>query len=448
MSKLANDDPATDLHAVPAAGPAPLVRPASVALVGFGTVGQAVARILCESPHPELRLHAVCNRQIEKKKVDWVPDEVKWSDRLDDALAPDVDIVVELMGGLEPAGWLIRRALESGRSVVTANKQLVAYHGGELAEIAARCGQHLRFEAAVGAGIPLVRAIEDGLAGDRLFTIAGILNGTCNFILTRMEESGTPFDVALAEAQQLGIAEADPAEDIDGSDARAKLAILASVAFGCHPRPQEIDCRSIARVENTDFRYASRLHSTIRQVAWARRDRESGRLAAAVRPMLVSSRSALARVEGSDNLLTVEGEFGGLTGFLGKGAGGAATAVAVVSDLLSIVRGVPARHSIRASQIPADCSVSGDFTAPQYIRFNVDDRPGIIAAIATAFSKYDISIDAILQEPGYQRTRLPFVVTLDSCRTSVVEAALQDVEALDFNVQRPLHLPILVSNVR
>src|SRR5687767_10321304 len=227
--------------------------PLKVAIVGFGTVGKSVAKVLSSEIHAALQLTAVCNRGVERKKVDWVPSGVDWTESIDSVIASDVDIIVELMGGLEPAGDLIRRALKAGKSVVTANKLLISTHGIELLALARQHKRELLFEASVAGGIPIVRAVREGLAGDRLLRVAGILNGTCNYILTRMDRAGLSFADALREAQALGYAEADPSADVDGYDARAKIAILIAVGLGCQVDPEHIPCRSISSIDSVDF---------------------------------------------------------------------------------------------------------------------------------------------------------------------------------------------------
>ena len=419
--------------------------PWNVAIVGFGTVGQSVARILCSRRWPTLRLTHVCNRDIARKKVDWVPADVQWTDQIDDVLSANVQIVVEVIGGLSPATEWIRRALASGRSVVTANKQVIAQCGPELIELARQHGRRLGFEAAVAGGIPIVRGLQEGLAGDRLVRILGILNGTCNYILTRMESAHVAFADALKEAQELGFAEADPSADIDGLDAQAKLAILCAVGLQRYIPAAEIPLRSIASIEPIDFVYAGRLECTIRQVSRATLEElNGGRVLASVQPMLVPRSSALARTDGSQNVVVVEGEFGGETAFSGFGAGGNPTAVAVVSDLVSIARGGPA-HSDSSAPAAQPGEVDLEFVAPQYVRFIVDDRPGIIATLASVFSRHDINVDSVLQEPGWSKSALPFVMTLESCSSSSVSEALREVEACDFHVRRPLWLPVLTG---
>jgi len=423
---------------------------ARVAIVGFGTVGRSVGKILAARRDGALQLTYVCNRNVARKRVDWLPPNVRWTESFDEVLAaPDVDVVVELMGGLEPAGDLVRRALTAGKAVVTANKQLVARHGAELLELARARDRQILFEASVAGGIPVVRGIQVGLAGDTLYRLTGILNGTCNFMLNRMESAGMSFDEALAEAQQLGFAEADPTADVDGFDAQAKLAILAAVGLRSPVRQDDVRCGSIRPIEPVDFMYARRLDCTIRQVSWAERTRgESPELYAAVWPSLVPLSSPLARVEGSQNLVITHGVYGGQTAFQGLGAGGDPTAVAVVSDLLSITRtGLkfvgPWTLLDRGYQL-----VSPDFTAPHYLRFTVDDRPGIIASLATILARHRINIDAVVQLPGFPQSRLPFVMTLEACRVSELEGALIEIQALPFHVQPPVTAPILIEAER
>jgi homoserine dehydrogenase len=415
--------------------------PTRVALAGFGTVGRSVARLLQESAPPELQLVAILNRGVERKRVDWLDGSVRWTENIDDLLVDDVDVVVELIGGRVPAEEWIRRALRAGKSVVTANKQVIAHVGPELLEEAARCHRHVRFEAAVAGGVPVVRAIEHGLAGDRLMRVAGILNGTCNYILSRMERHQVPFWEALAEAQALGLAEADPSQDIEGFDAQAKLAILTQLALRVHVPAAAIQTRRVDVIDAVDFLYAQQMGCTIRQVAWAEVTPDPHVLAAAVGPALVPRDSPLARVRGSENLVTLRGQYGGETTFGGLGAGGDPTAVAVISDLLAIAReGVPSSCS-RAAVTRA--GVSADFTSAFYVRFTVADKPGIIAALATVFARHGINIDAILQEPGFPEGRRPFVVSLDPAPASAIDRAIQEMSQCDFHGEPPVVLPVL-----
>lgn len=418
-----------------------------VALVGFGTVGRSVARILGKGDGRPLRLTHVCNRDVERKRASaaWTPDGAVWTSDFADVLASDADIVVELIGGTDPASTWIRQALEAGKSVVTANKQVIAEAGAELLDVAAKHRRHLLFEAAVAGGVPIIRAVREGLAGDRLCRVAGVLNGTCNYILTRMEaDAELSFDAVLAEAQEKGFAEADPTADVDGGDAGAKLAILAAVGLGRRLDADAIPLRSIRPVEPIDFVYARRLDSTIRQVSRAEVVNRAGgdRVTASVQPMLVPIRSPMARAEGSQNVVVVEGFHGGETAFRGFGAGGNPTAVAVVSDLEAIAR-IGNEAPLPRTPVPPRAEIEADFVAPQYLRFVVVDRPGIIAAIADVCLRHQLNFDSVLQVPGYTKSELPFVVTLEPCRTDVVEAALEEIAAFGFHARPPVWMPIL-----
>jgi homoserine dehydrogenase len=410
--------------------------------LGFGTVGSSVARILCERSNTHLRLTHVLNRNVARKKVDWLPPSVQWTENIDDVLSSDAEIVVEVMGGLQPAGDWIRRALQSGKSVVTANKQLIARCGPELLSLARQTKQQIQFGASVAGGVPVISGLQEGLAGDDLYKIRGILNGTCNYILSQIEANGIPFETALREAQKLGFAEADPTEDIDGFDARAKLAILARVGLHCNVEAESIVARSIRSIDSVDFEYAKQLGCTIRQISAA--ELKGEKLFAAVQPSLVEFSSPLARVEGSQNLVVVTGTYGGETVFGGHGAGGHPTAVAVVSDILAVARSQQASTTLDPeSALDKSPAVSADFTAKHYLRFLVKDGPGIIATLATILSQGGINIDSVLQKPDCPKSHLPFLITLEECKVSVVEQALQQINQLDFLVQPCLHLPIL-----
>jgi homoserine dehydrogenase len=441
-----------------------------IALLGFGTVGSSVAKILCERRNGYLRLTHILNRNIARKKVDWLPTSIRWTENFAEILASEVDVVVEVMGGLQPSEEWIRRALESGKSVVTANKQLIARCGPELILLARRHNQHIHFGASVAGGVPVISGLQEGLAGDELYKIRGILNGTCNYILSQIEAHGLPFATALRDAQKLGFAEADPTDDIDGLDARAKLGILARFGLYCEVSPESIVARSITPIDTIDFEYARLLGCTIRQISWAEiktgghqtdptvkhhpdGGEETTELFGAVQPALVELSSPLARVEGSQNLVVATGRYGGETIFGGHGAGGHPTAVAVVSDIIAIARsrqqdsGPGLRRNENETNPDQSAvhklRVTADYYAKHYLRFSVKDQPGIIAALAEILSKFHINIEAVLQKPDCPKTHLPFVITLEECQASVVEKALAQINSLDFLVQPCLHLPIL-----
>ena len=412
-----------------------------IALVGFGTVGSSVARLLQRHPESRLQLTHICNRGIARKKTNWPGTAIQWTECFDDVLGPDVDVVVELIGGVDAAHQLVERALAAGKSVVTANKQLMAHFGPQLLKLAGDSGQHLGFGACVAGGIPVLSALQEGLAGDKLIRIRGILNGTCNYILTRMQQVTLPFEDAVAEAQRAGFAEADPTEDVDGHDAGAKLAILASIAFGKDVLPGHVTCRSIRRIGAVDFTYAQELGCTIRQISIA--ELHGHAIYLNVGPALVSCDSSLAKVLGNQNLVVTTGEFAGETSFGGYGAGGDPTAVAVVSDLLQAARHRSNGTAVPQPRLPAPCRVIGDVESRQYLRFVVRDRPGILAVLAGVLARHHINVDAVLQRPEYPKSALPFVITLEPCRQRELQAAMAEIAACDFLLEAPLTIPIL-----
>jgi len=426
-----------------------------VALIGLGTVGRAVAKILWENGDASLRLTHICNRNIEKKKQssgpNKFPSDVIWTDDVESVLNSDVDIVIELIGGLDPAGKIVRNALESGKSVVTANKQLIARHGPELLQLAGRKGCQIEFGASVAGGVPVLPALRTGLCGDRLHGIAGILNGTCNYILSRIENARIPFSEALEEAQARGYAEADASEDLDGGDARAKLAILALAGLHTQVEPESIRARTIRTVDAVDFDYAAELGCTIRQIS--RADLKDSTLFAEVGPCLVPTDSPFGRVQRNLNLVLTSGQYGGDMAFLGAGAGGDPTAVAVVSDLMFVAQSLSgsagkkdAAGSASGTGISTPIStpkISSDFETPWYLRFFVRDQPGIVARLAQIMAAHHLNIDSLLQKPGFEKSSLPFVITLEPCHDSLLHPALQEMSGLEFSIRPCLCLPIL-----
>jgi len=415
--------------------------PCRVALVGFGTVGRSVAKILCASPEGPLRLTQICNRNVERKKQPWVPKDVLWTEDFHAVLDSAADIVVELIGGLHPAGDLVRDALKAGKSVVTANKQLIARDGPDLLQLARACSCRLEFGASVAGGVPVLPALRTGLCGDRLHGISGILNGTCNYILSRIESARIPFSEALEEAQARGYAEADASEDLDGGDARAKLAILALAGLQTRVAPETIRARTIRGVDALDFDYAAELGCTIRQIS--RADLKHDILFAEVGPSLVPAASPFGRVQRNLNLVVTSGLYAGDMAFLGPGAGGDPTAVAVVSDLMFVAESLSAGVRSHWPQQFLEPKISCDFETPWYLRFLVRDRPGIIARLAEILSDHELNIDAVLQKPGFAKAALPFVITLEPCRDSQLHPALEKMAALDFCIKPCLCLPIL-----
>ena len=334
-----------------------------VALLGFGTVGSAVARRLLPS-HPanpcfsNITLTQVFDRSAERKRDALEPHaKIVWTTRIDDILHGDADIVVEAVGGVEPAAEWIRQALLHGKSVVTANKQVVARHGAALWALAARQGRQFRFEAAVGGAMPIVRAISDGLAGDRLTRIVAILNGTTNAVLSRMDRDGVGLADALDEARAKGFAESDASADLDGDDARAKLAILCALAFGIRVGADDIPARTTSTISQSDFLKARAAGATIRQLAHAEYDRARSTLTAWVAPVVVARDSIFGRAIGPENVAVITGEHAGTIAISGAGAGGGPTAVAILSDIAAIARDRAA--VVPSPRLTSDFSVRG-----------------------------------------------------------------------------------------
>ncbi len=417
----------------------------NVALLGFGTVGSSFAEVLSAANRPDIRITHVFNRDVLRKRnherARFVPGDAVWTESMVDILtAPDVDVVVELTGGVGPVeDWLIS-ALSQGKHVITANKQLIAQRGPALFATAQKHGVQLLHGAAVAGGVPVIPGITQGISGDRINRLSGILNGTCNFILSAME-AGADYPEMIAKAQKLGYAEADPSADVNGDDARAKLCILTRLALEAEIDPAKIAAQTISRVTAVDFAYARELNCTIRQVSRATLDTRADQptVRARVGPMLVPRSSPVAWSHGTQNMVVTSGRFGGDVVFSGHGAGGHATAVAVLTDVLAV-----AGNSFPVQIKATPHEVSGDVFAPHFLRLVVDDKPGIISAIAGALAKFHVNIDSIVQRRGYPANRLPFVVTVEPCLRSIVEAAVAEMAGMDALVEPPLVLEILV----
>lgn len=426
-----------------------------VGIIGLGNVGGGALRILADnlsSIHrklgAELRVTAVCSRSIESDPPEILsefPDAVRTTQWREVTDSSEVDIVAELVGGVDVAEKIMEAAIAQGKSVVTANKELMAARGAVIWGSAREKGVRLAMEASVAGGIPIHSVLREGIAGDRIESLLGILNGTCNFILTEMETRGESLETVLAEAQELGYAEADPTADIDGHDARSKLALLAALAFGVQVDPESIPTEGIRRIRDVDFLYADRLHHTVRLLAAAEQTPQG--LYLSVRPALLPKTAILAHVHGSYNAVWVRGAHGEDTFYYGRGAGPTPTGVAVVSDLMSVARELlmggservsPFAHSELEATDPADI---GDQVRPYYLRFRVRDRPGIIAELAAILASAGISVDAVLQEPSDEKQDLPFVVTVEPATRSAVMEALNAMRELDFLLDAPLALP-------
>jgi homoserine dehydrogenase len=387
-----------------------------VGLLGCGTVGTAVARLLHEH-REDIARRAGCRLEISKVAV---RDPAKrrdvplhpsafTADPMEVIDDPDVDIVCELMGGSEPAGSLILAAFDRDRPVVTANKELLSTRGRELFDASDAKGLDLYFEAAVGGGIPLVRPLKESLTGERITRIIGIVNGTTNYVLTRMSEDGMSFVEALGEAQRLGYAEADPTSDVDGHDAAAKCAILASIAFNARVVAGDVYREGIATVTTEDIAFAGRLGYVVKLLAIAELHEE--RIAARVHPAMIPSEHPLAAVREAFNGVFVEGQNVGELMFYGRGAGGEPTATAVVGDLVAVARNVLAG----ARGVGCTCFLErtirpmSEMEGQYYILLRVEDRPGVLAEIASVFGRNGVSIKSVWQEGAGADAQLVFI---------------------------------------
>ena len=426
--------------------------PLRIAIAGLGTVGAGVIRLLGTN-HDLIAARA--GRAIEvvavsardrtlDRGVDISP--YAWEDDMT-ALATrdDVDVMVELVGGSDgPALAASRAALKAGKGLVTANKAMIAHHGLSLAELAEGAGVPLKFEAAVAGGIPVVKGLREGTSANALTKVYGILNGTCNYILSEMEETGADFVETLAEAQKLGYAEADPTFDIEGVDAAHKLAILAAIGFGCRIDFDAVDVRGITQIRAADIAQADALGFVIRLIAEA--DVADGHLLQRVRPCLVAKDHPLAPVDGPTNAVVAEGNFSGRLLFQGAGAGDGPTASAVVADLIDIARSeVSAPFSMPVAQLTAlEPAEPGHRMERTYIRFTVNDRPGVLAEITAAMRDADVSIESLIQKGrAHEGGEVLVAMVTHEGPERCVRQALDLLDGSDSLTAPPLVLPIL-----
>ena len=411
-----------------------------VGMLGCGTVGAAVIRLL-HGHRDDIARRAGCRLEVTRVAVrDPVrdrdvplPADAFVTDPMAVVEDPDVDIVCELIGGSEPAGSLILAAFDREKPVVTANKELLATRGRELFDASDAKGLDLYFEAAVGGGIPLIRPLKESLSGERIRRVLGIVNGTTNFILTKMSEEDRAFDDVLAEAQRLGYAEADPAADVEGHDAAAKCAILASIAFNARVTAADVFREGITRVSTEDIEFARRLGYVVKLLAIAEMGADE-RIAARVHPAMIPAAHPLASVRDAFNAVFVEGEAVGELMFYGRGAGGAPTATAVVGDLVSVARNLLAD----ARGVGCTCfhertiRPMAEMTGQYYILLRVEDRPGVLAEIASVFGQSDVSIRSVWQEGTGRDAQLVFIThrALEGAFQEAV-ATLRDLPAVE-----------------
>jgi homoserine dehydrogenase len=417
------------------------VNPVKIGLLGLGTVGGGTSRVLARNAAEisrragrDILITRAAVRNLDRPN----PAGLRLTNNPQDVIAdPEIDVVVELIGGYEPARTLVLDAIAHGKHIVTANKALIALHGNEIFAAAHARGVMVAFEAAVSGGIPIIKAIREGLAGNRIEWLAGIINGTSNFILTAMQEQGRDFAEVLAEAQALGYAEADPTFDIEGIDAAHKLTILAAIAFGIPLQFAKVYTEGISRITGADVAYADQLGYRIKHLGIARRSAEGIELR--VHPTLVPKRSLLANVNGVMNAVLVKGDAVGHTLYYGPGAGAEPTASAVVADIVDVVRTLTADPGNRVPHLAfqpdalLDLPVlpMAEVKTAYYLRLLAVDQPGVLADVTRILGDLEISIEAILQkEPAPGAVDVPVILLIQTVREQQMDAALRQIEAL------------------
>ncbi len=426
------------------------MREVGVGIVGIGTVGGGVVQVLQENGDEierrlgfRVRLVAVADKDIETDRGVPIERSLLTTDVGRVLDAPDVDIVVELIGGYEPAKTFLLRAIANGKHVVTANKALLAVHGDEVFAAARDTGVDVGFEASVGGGIPILRAVREGMAANRIRSILGILNGTTNYILTEMKEKGEAFERVLKEAQKLGYAEADPTFDVEGVDAAHKLCILGTMAFGCRIPFEAVYTEGIRHITPQDIEYAGDFGYDIKLLAVAKYDGK--RVDARVHPTMIPSDHLLADVRGVYNAVFVDADFLGPTLYYGQGAGRRATASAVVGDIIELARnvksGVGGRVPPRAFQEEAMGAARlkpiEDIVCQYYLRFTALDKPGVLSKISGVLGEYGISLESVVQKGRDAGQAVPLVFMTHEAREADVRHALGEIDTLGVTLGSP-----------
>jgi homoserine dehydrogenase len=410
--------------------------PVRVGVLGYGNVGGALVRLLAtDGPTIAARtgvfleVAQVAVRGVTEDRRAGLPDGCLLTEDAEAVVTdPTVEVVVEVMGGVEPARALVLTALKSGKPVVTANKELLADAGAELFEAAVASGVDLLYEASVAGAIPLIRLLRESLAGERIIRVMGIVNGTTNYILTRMSEDGASYDDALQEAQRLGYAERDPTADVEGLDAAAKAAIMASIAFGTRVVAGDVHREGITKVSADDIAVAGRLGYVVKLLAVA--ERAGDEVAVRVHPAMVPASHPLASVRDSFNAVFIEGEAVGELMLYGRGAGGTPTASAVLGDLVDAAHNLRAGGSGRTSALDrAGVRPIDDLSSEYYLNLDVVDRPGVLAKVATVFGEHGVSIRSMEQEGLDEKARLVFIT--HTAREADVQSTLRDLRRLD-----------------
>jgi homoserine dehydrogenase len=404
-----------------------------IGILGVGTVGASVANIL-EANADIIEARAgkkiIAKSGVVKNLAKERGVNIKISDNpLDVVDDPEIDIVVELMGGVEEPYTLVKKALENGKAVVTANKALLAYHRYELQEIAGDIP--LMYEASTAGGIPIIGALRNGLSANHIESIQGIMNGTTNYMLTKMINEGANYDEILKEAQELGYAEADPTFDVGGFDASHKLLILASIAYGIDAKPEDILIEGIEHITQTDVAFAKEFGYEIKLLGIAKKAQNGVELR--VHPTMIPKESMIAKVDGVMNAVSVVGDRVGETMYYGAGAGGDATASAVIADIVDIARGntAPMLGYKRSLESGMELLPEDEIVTQYYLRMQVDDRSGVLARITKALGEFNISIESMLQKPHRNDERVKLLFTTHACQEEKIQAAIFELKKLE-----------------
>ncbi len=422
-----------------------------VALAGLGTVGSGVVKLLREQSvllekrtGVKIVLAAVSDLNPQKFLELGLPGEATYfKDALEMVRKADADLIVELIGGADGVAWRVcRETLERGKAFVTANKAMIAHHGNEIAGLTEEKGLFFGFEAAVAGGIPIIKSVREGFVGNNISEVYGILNGTCNYILTAMRETGKPFDEVLADAQKLGYAEADPSFDIDGVDTAHKMCILGALAFGTPINLNALSVEGIRRISALDIAFAEELGFRIKLLGVGRR--VGNGVSLNVYPCMIPQTAEIAHVDGVFNAVIAEGDFVGHSMFVGRGAGEKPTASAVVSDIVDAAahRGLPLltvkNADVRDLPVVPLAQCDGEF----YVRFDVDDRPGVVADIARILGGENVSIASMIQRGRAPDGKVPLIMTLHKSKESAVASALEKIGRLDSVSDKPCAIRI------
>ena len=419
-----------------------MAKTVQVGILGFGTVGGGTAKLLLEQREllrqrtgVDIKLSYICDRNISDSRGFSVPNEILTTDLNQLLTDPDVDIFVELIGGIEPARTFILKAIQHGKHVVTANKALISTHGDEIFAEAEKYGVTVGFEASVGGGVPVIKTLREGLAANNFHAVMGIMNGTANYILSRMTDEGADFESVLKDAQRLGYAEADPTYDVEGIDTAHKLAILTKLAFGVRVTPDDIYTEGISRLSPIDIQFAAELGYTIKLLAIAR-STDAG-LDLRVHPTMIPTDHLLAQVKEAYNAFYLIGDAVGKVLMYGLGAGRMPTGSAVVADILDIARAVSAGAVSSLPRLPAHSlaplqkrpveTVSGRY----YCRFSAMDRPGVLAKIAGVLAENQISIASVVQKGRGATESVPIVMLTHEAQEASVQQALAKIDAMD-----------------